>query len=170
LLLTMGLLHLSMLPFNMISKLHHTFAWVVPHILFLLVQNLAWSTLALFWSKVDMIEFRACVPPTTKWSLCLYQCCESKCKWFNMFVYLNVNHSHLHTQDYTLCQAYFWLYSCMICVHIYFWNTLIILCFFWCKLWCNILIFIKTSSQWHWEVSYLLSMTFFFWFCGRMNK
>jgi hypothetical protein len=26
LLLTMGLLHLSMLPFNMISKFHHTFA------------------------------------------------------------------------------------------------------------------------------------------------
>jgi hypothetical protein len=83
LLLTMGLLHLSMLPFNMISKFHHTFAWVVPHIFFyFLVQNLAWSTLSLFWSKVDMIEFRACLPPTTKWSLCPYQCCESKCKWF----------------------------------------------------------------------------------------
>jgi hypothetical protein len=84
LLLTMGLLHLSMLPFNMISKFHHTFAWVVPHIFFfLLVQNLAWSTLSLFWSKVDMIDFRSCLPPTTKWSLSLYQSCASKCKWFN---------------------------------------------------------------------------------------
>jgi hypothetical protein len=87
-------------------------------------------------------------------------------------VYLNVNHSRLHTQDYTLCQTYFGLYSCMNCVHIYFQNTLIILCSFWCKLWCNILIFIKISSQWHWKVPYLLSMrnpSFFWWENEQIN-